>query len=143
MLIRDADRVAYRLTRQDDGSWAGLCHTHVASRVTLTPAATGVAGAIGGGVGLADDLLRAISFPHHSEADWARFGATLELVALADPGILSRLRAIAVGVDAPAKDALLLAVEAAEELPASRQSPHIDLTILKSRYRPLIDLGND
>jgi hypothetical protein len=140
LLIRDADRVTYRLTLQDNGSWAGLRHARVASTATLTPAGTRAATTFGG-PGLADELLRAISFPHHSEADWARLCATLEILARVDPKVLSRLRTIAGGFDAPAKDALLRVVDAVEGQPASRRSPHIDLKVLNTRYRPLIDLS--
>ena len=141
LLIRNADIVTYRLTLQQDGSWAGLRHARVASTATLTSMETGVATALSG-PGLADDLLRAISFPHHSQADWARFRSTLELLARANPEVVSRLRTIAADLDKPAKGVLLRIIDAVEQ-PASRRSPDVDLNVLHARYRPLIDLSND
>ncbi|MBL8579969.1 MAG: hypothetical protein JNK47_22420 [Mesorhizobium sp.] len=138
LLIRDADRVTYRLRVGKDGVWEGLRSSHVESSATLTRTAP-LASDCFDRPGMADDMLRAINFPEHGDDDWVRLRATVEIVARFDPSLLSRLHTIASMCAEPSRSTLLELVDGIEQQTTFTTIERTSLEILHKRYRPLVN----
>ncbi len=141
LLLRDGDRITYRLARQDDGSWEGRHYLRNPRAVVLRPAGFGMQPAKDGAAGLADTLLRAIGYPHQSDEEWATHRPALVLVATSDPGVARQLRQIADSVEASTAGPLTELVDALEQQQVVTRIAN-DFGAVRRHYRSLIDDGN-
>jgi hypothetical protein len=134
LLLRDGERVTYRLRPQPDGTFQGERRLHGVATVTLaahTPPAERAPSP-----GLADQLLSAIGYPDADAAEWDRFAAAIVLLSRVDPAVLARLEEIAEAM--PPEPAARLAALAARVRASRAVRPvRAPLGTLKTFYKRL------